>query len=32
MYYIIYAQVEYEFCIPSLYSWIDVLDLNQPFN
>ena len=28
----IHAQVKYEFCISFLYFWIDLLDLNQPFN
>ena len=28
MYHIIHAQVDYEFCISFLYSWIDVLDSN----
>ena len=32
MYRIIHARVWYVFCISFLYSWIDVLDLNQPFN
>ena len=32
MYHIIHAQVYYEFCISFLYSWIDVLDSNQPFD
>ena len=32
IYHIIHAQVQYEFCISLLYSWIDVLDLNQPYN
>ena len=33
MHHVIHAQVQYEFCIPILYSWIDhVLDVNQPFN
>ena len=32
MYHIIHTQVWYEFCISFLYSWIDVLDLNEPFN
>jgi hypothetical protein len=31
-YHLIYAQVQYEFCISFPYSWIDVLNLNQPFN
>ena len=32
MYHIIPAQIQYEFCISFLYSWIvDILDLNQPF-
>ena len=30
-YHIIHAQVEHEFCILFLYSWIDVLVLNHPF-
>ena len=30
MYHIIQAQTQYEFCISFLYSWIDVLHLNQP--
>ena len=32
MYHIIHAQVQCELCISFLYSWIDVLDSNQPFN
>ena len=32
MYHIIHAQASYKFCISVLYSWIDVLDLNRPFN
>ena len=32
MYHTIHAQVSYELCISILYSWIDVLDLNEPFN
>ena len=32
MYHIIHAQVQYEFCISFLYFYIDVLNLNQPFN
>ena len=32
MYRIIHTQVWYEFCISFLYTRIDVLDLNQPFN
>ena len=32
VYHIIHAQVYYDFCISFLCSWIDMLNLNQPFN
>ena len=32
MYHISHARVWYKFCISFLYSWIDVLDSNQPFD
>ena len=32
MYHIIHAQNWYEFCISFLFSWLDILNLNQPFS